>query len=212
MNIDGEYGASWQLANILEVDDDQYDPNVRLAHLNQACSLLARRYDTRLNQVVADIDILAGDEYFLISRLNSPGKTADVVVGNLWFNPSDSNSPIIGGDFVELLNEYGDREGTVVEGYSQFNDRIYIRPVPTQACVIRAIANVVPGYISNGSNDWLSKAPWAVIYRAAEIGCTHVGQGSRISEFKTNRMEEMEAFNISDQSRYDTPMVSEDPG
>ena len=116
MELTGEHGASWNLANILEVDDDQYEPLVRIAHLNQACVLLARRYETRLIQHIDDLNITAGTKSFLVSRLNTAAKTADVVIGNLWFNPAGDNSPVIGGDLVELLNEFGDSEGAVLQG------------------------------------------------------------------------------------------------
>lgn len=209
--------ASTHLANILEVDDTQYSPDSRLAHLNQAAMLMSRRYETRLNFGLADLEIDAGDKKFLLSRLNDSLYIAEAVIGNMWFNPTSTsgeytNYPIMGGTITELLNEWGDTEAPVVEGYAQHDQDVHIRPVPSQDCVIRVNFTKVPIFISAGTNSWFTHVPWAIIYKAGEIGCTHVGQGSRISEFRSLRQEEMETFNIADSSRFDMPMTAEDPG
>ena len=203
--------ASGHLAELLETEDDQYAPALRVAHLNEATRLLARRYEIGLNERLVDYTWYAEDGKVAVAALNNSELEAEIVVDMPWYNPSVANKPIVLCNITELLNEFGDTEGEP-QGIAQFSGEIWIRPIPTENAVIRFKILGVPFGISSGSNQWFLKVPWAVIFRAAEIGCIVVGQKDRLSEFKMLRTEQIDSYNISDSSRNDTPAESEEPG
>jgi len=206
--------AEVKLGELMECDYVQYPKNVRLDHLRAAMDLIARYPETRLGEGMATISLLEGQgDVATLSITDAADELiCDTVVDTVWLNPSSSNIPLLGGELPELLQEFGDTSG-LPQAFSQHGSRLYFRPIPDSAVQARIMFLGRPTQISDESdNPWLRLIPWGVIFKAAESGCTYVGQPERSSEFVTQGMAHIEMFNVADASRNDTPSVSEEPG
>lgn len=209
--------AMGEIGSLLEVDETQYSSAARRKHLNEAMTLLSRQYETRLNEGLIEYEWTAGTKSLALTSINDSERIAEAVNGVIWINPAVENRYITGEDLIQVLTTFADNTGAVESrnqpaAYSLFGGDLHIRPVPVNDVTVRVPIHGTPRSISTGTNVWLTHVPWAVIYRACEIGSLWTGQDQRKSFFQTMRMEHMEMFNIADSSKYDTPMVSEEPG
>ena len=83
----------------------------------------------------------------------------------------DEEAHVSASDIREMLDEYGDEEGTP-ETYTVDGEYVVVRPVPAQGYSydVRAMFQRTPStYTASDEPMIMAQAPYAVIYRACEI-------------------------------------------
>jgi hypothetical protein len=203
--------AATELGEILEVDTTQYPTNLRISHLNQSVALLSKLPPySFLDEGFGDINVTAGSTTVDIHLLDTAVKTAAFITEGCWVNPATDNYRLQLVSLSELVGRFGDSTGYPL-AVAQHGDSVYIRPIPENDIVLRLMVMFNPAYLAaSGENSWLSNAPWAVIFKAAELAAVTVGQEARMPYFEKMRREHLEALALANGARFDSPRNMEE--
>ena len=206
---------------MFDASDERYDPSVRLLHLNQACANLSKEYKPWFDETVIDVAFVPSSEE--PEAVNIGAISLDRFVGGAaltfeapkFFLIMEESGAIKTKmeqlDHKKLILTYGDITGDALS-YSVYADRVYIRPIPVVSTTFRMAFRGNPVYISAGQNGWLKYAPYAVIYKACEYGCTYLLEDERLTLFQTLRVEEAMKVGISQgESERDATDIAEEP-
>lgn len=214
--------ASDLLRDTLNIEsENRYPGNIRIWHLGEAMQLLAREYDVRMNEGVYTRQVPANGNID-ISTVVADGLNLEYITTAWMFtdftgiggSPSDFTmiSPtklIEYFDFDSFMQDYkttAETEAGAPEAFIQYGKYIFIRPLPSETTYVRIYFRGIPPDYPSAEPWWLKVAPWAVIYRAAEIACVWLEDEQRLPVYRALRQEQMEMINISDSMRGDVAL------
>lgn len=171
-------------------EEEDYDATNALEHINQAIFELADDMeinglnDFSLYTMTADWDdqndqdVPSAPAYW--DTLPGRFRIVDVCgaplsdishIKKMWLGYDGVAQKFEGRDIREMLDEYGDEEGTP-ETYTVDGEYVVVRPVPAQGYSydVRAMFQRTPStYTASDEPMIMAQAPYAVIYRACEI-------------------------------------------
>ena len=114
-------------------------------------------------------------------------------------------------DLRELLDEYGDDEGTP-EKYALSGDYIYWRPIPAAGSTVTArfLWAKMPSFgSSNEEPKILAQVPFGIIYYACMLACIWSGDDARIKIFGEMSQRAFEMYNNRASMNNDGPREME---
>lgn len=237
MNID-EAAAAVQ--DMLDVTEKRYSTSVAFMHVNQACQFLSNEYDVSFDKSYVDKEIYPvgvdapvptpapgsgrPDPVEIMWRrihLTSgfiPGTNFNVPIGvkyvlGIWVHPStDEQSKLQECSFSDIM-QYATPSGDEVLGYAIHGDYLYLFPEVEGIYRIRVSFQAKQSSINPGeTNGWLTHAPFATVYKAAEFAAIYLLEDERVPMFNAMWKEEVRVVESADGMRgFDEPMIAEEP-
>ena len=228
MNI-GE-AADKLLVLVEQTDEEEYTKELAVAHVNQAVSELADENDFNLYRKVTTITLSVPYTYggqdsdpdgsgYPDYWNDVPGRApVSEVVGatdaevayikKAWIDLDGSSTPFPQKSFSQLMDKYGDETG-VPKQWGIEGNYFYWRPyhaADTDTYPVRLwwqSNHVDVG--ANGTSRLLTKAPYAVIYRAAQIASVWLFEDNRIPIFVKFSQDALDRFIVIDSMHGDEP-------
>jgi hypothetical protein len=216
--------ASDMLKDTLNIEsENRYPASIRLWHLGEAMQLLAREYEVRMNEGQytraipssgqIDMSAVYSDELnfeyattaWVFTSFSGTGTDANA------YGPIGATKLMEYFDYDSFMQDYKTTTETVAaapEAFISYGRWIIIRPIPSETTYVRFNFRGIPPDSPTGEPWWMRVAPWAVIYRAAEIGSVWLEDESRVPVYRNLRQEQMEAINIADSMRGDVVLES----
>lgn len=223
--------AANRVLSILEqTDEEEYTHDQAMRDINQAIAEIAddselSSYNT-FSQFVVETDEYANDD----GSFDPPSAWSDIpgwetlssVLGSpdgrigyikkIWLDTDGANSDFDEARVDYLLSKYGDAEGQP-KHYSVDGDRLYWRPVGaagTSYTMRLWWAQVPPEYVSGDEPSVLSKAPYAVIYRACSLGSLWTQDDQAALKFDKKAQILIDKYTIRDSMHGDGRVTMED--
>lgn len=207
--------AASTVTAFLDVNTDRYPTAVSEAHINEAMLSLAREYDLPwINDSVQVTfqppqtgdgpDVVAGWAQYPGSMavrdlFDSSELTFDYLTAG-WVDPYKKENRLLPATYEELIDEYGDDEGTTPEKYAIFADRLFIRPIPADgdSFTMRFLWAGRPAIATTDQEPrLLYHSPWGVVYRACEVASAWLLEDNRVPLFVQARKEQMDAVGVT---------------
>lgn len=216
--------ASEHLRDILDVSDERYSPAVRLAHLNQAIAHLGSTYEMSFNEGTSQYLLEAGSEFIPMGSLQDiSGESiqcevierlyyvTDYTVVGINANQYIPNTEWIKvrtyPDYASLLDDQSLDESVGIFGYAQRGPLTYVLNPPTEDVLLK-ILYTGQHQETTTENSWLRKAPWPVIYYAAQIACVYLEDEERVPVYQSLLETAITTVNLADSMRGDGPLES----
>lgn len=178
--------AAARLLKFLDMEDEEdYDTATAIEHINQAIFEVADETEVRGHNEFAYYALTApdsGDEpdywsvvpgRFLLSDVVGVSAAELGYIKRIWLSDGEGTLTFEPRDVRKLLEEEADETG-VPSKFAVDGEYLYLRPVPVSGVsyYVRTYYNKLPASYGSGEQPHLLQvAPFAVIYRAAEIAC-----------------------------------------
>lgn len=206
-------GAAEHVAAFLDVDPGRYPvTTVGIAHVNEAMLALYREYDLPQNISASNVGFThTAAQEATSDWIRYPGSIhVDTIFSDTefrldailegWASPFKSENRLCASTFEEMMDEYGDEEGSAPEKYAVFADRLFIRPYPALGDIFRmrfTWAGFPVELTSDAEPRILRKCSWGVVYRACEVASGWTLEDQRIPLFTQARDAHMEAAGLT---------------
>ncbi|MCK5481325.1 MAG: hypothetical protein KAJ06_09265 [Gammaproteobacteria bacterium] len=229
--------AADKVLSLLEqTDEEEYTKALAVTHVNQAVTELADENDFNLYRRVSTITLSVPTEVTQVSPTGPsilgypdywdevPGRrpVSEVMgvtddefsyIKRAWINIDGANKKFKQKSFGQLMDKHGDDQGTPLE-FAIEGDYFYWRPHhanddDTYQTRILWQSNPVDAGV-DGTAKLLTKAPYAVIYRACQIASLWLVEDNRVMVFAKLAQDALDRWNIKDSMHGDEPSEMED--